>query len=111
MLIYISIETLLTLLLASVTDVLINCPADLPVSPFVLYWYVQDTPFIVIIDYNVLLALTLINVQRDIEEGADFLMVKPGLPYLDIIKEAKERSHVPISVYQVSGKSITTLLS
>jgi porphobilinogen synthase len=41
---------------------------------------------------------------RDIDEGADFLMVKPGLPYLDIIKEAKERSHVPISVYQVSGE-------
>jgi porphobilinogen synthase len=41
---------------------------------------------------------------RDAEEGADFIMVKPGGPYLDIIKEARDRLHVPISVYQVSGE-------
>lgn len=44
---------------------------------------------------------------RDIEEGADFIMVKPGGPYLDIIKEARERLNVPISVYQVSGEYAT----
>lgn len=44
------------------------------------------------------------EILMDIEEGADMVMVKPGLPYLDIVKEAKAISEVPISVYQVSGE-------
>lgn len=40
----------------------------------------------------------------DVEEGADILMVKPGLPYLDIVRLAKERFACPIAVYQVSGE-------
>ncbi|CAG8533046.1 5383_t:CDS:2 [Ambispora gerdemannii] len=42
---------------------------------------------------------------RDLGEGADIIMVKPGLPYLDILRDAKELSpNVPIAVYQVSGE-------
>ena len=40
----------------------------------------------------------------DIEEGADMVMVKPGLPYLDIVRRVKERFGVPTFVYQVSGE-------
>lgn len=40
----------------------------------------------------------------DEEEGADFLMVKPGLPYLDIVKVLSEESTLPIAVYNVSGE-------
>ena len=40
----------------------------------------------------------------DIEEGADILMVKPALPYLDIVRQARERFDVPIAAYQVSGE-------
>lgn len=40
----------------------------------------------------------------DIEEGADIVMVKPGLPYLDIVREIKNNVQVPIAVYQVSGE-------
>lgn len=40
----------------------------------------------------------------DIEEGADIVMVKPGLPYLDVVRAVKEISEVPVSVYQVSGE-------
>ncbi len=40
----------------------------------------------------------------DVEEGADMLMVKPALPYLDIIKAARERYNLPIAAYQVSGE-------
>lgn len=40
----------------------------------------------------------------DIEEGADIVMIKPGLPYLDIVREIKNQVHVPVSVYQVSGE-------
>ncbi len=41
---------------------------------------------------------------KDIEEGADMIMVKPGLPYLDIVSKLNELVDVPISVYQVSGE-------
>lgn len=41
---------------------------------------------------------------QDIEEGADIVMVKPALPYLDIIREVKNRAGVPVSAYQVSGE-------
>lgn len=41
---------------------------------------------------------------QDIEEGADIVMVKPGLCYLDIVREIKNAVHVPVAVYQVSGE-------
>lgn len=41
---------------------------------------------------------------KDIEEGADIVMVKPGLPYLDIVSKLNEILDVPISVFQVSGE-------
>jgi porphobilinogen synthase len=40
----------------------------------------------------------------DIEEGADIVMVKPGLCYLDIVRDLREAVNVPIAVYQVSGE-------
>lgn len=40
----------------------------------------------------------------DEQEGADIIMVKPGLPYLDIVRAVKESVHVPVSVYNVSGE-------
>ena len=40
----------------------------------------------------------------DVEEGADILMVKPGLPYLDIVHIIKEQTDLPVAVYQVSGE-------
>ena len=40
----------------------------------------------------------------DIKEGADMVMVKPGLPYLDIIKQVKENFKIPVMAYQVSGE-------
>lgn len=46
----------------------------------------------------------LIEAQLDIEEGADFLMVKPGLPYLDIIKLLHDNFDLPIAAYNVSGE-------
>jgi porphobilinogen synthase len=44
------------------------------------------------------------EVQLDLAEGADMVMVKPGLPYLDIIRRIKERFGVPTFAYQVSGE-------
>jgi porphobilinogen synthase len=40
----------------------------------------------------------------DVEEGADIVMVKPGLPYLDIVREVKNAVEVPVSVYNISGE-------
>ena len=40
----------------------------------------------------------------DIDEGADIVMVKPGLAYLDIIREVKNEFDVPVAAYQVSGE-------
>ena len=40
----------------------------------------------------------------DVEEGADMVMVKPGLPYLDVIRAIRERVDVPVVAYQVSGE-------
>ncbi|HET7628302.1 MAG TPA: porphobilinogen synthase [Bacillales bacterium] len=40
----------------------------------------------------------------DVEQGADFLMVKPGLPYLDIVRDLKERFDLPLVTYNVSGE-------
>ena len=44
------------------------------------------------------------EVALDIAEGADFVMVKPGLPYLDIIRRVKDRFEIPLFAYQVSGE-------
>jgi porphobilinogen synthase len=44
------------------------------------------------------------EVALDLEEGADHVMVKPGLPYLDIVRRVKERFEVPVFAYQVSGE-------
>ena len=44
------------------------------------------------------------EVALDIKEGADMIMVKPGLPYLDIIKSVKENFKIPVMAYQVSGE-------
>ena len=42
--------------------------------------------------------------HRDIEEGADMVMVKPALPYLDVIRAAKEATGFPMAAYNVSGE-------
>ena len=44
------------------------------------------------------------EVSLDIKEGADMVMVKPGLPYLDVIKMVKENFKIPVLAYQVSGE-------
>lgn len=42
--------------------------------------------------------------ELDVEEGADIIMVKPGLPYLDILRDLRNRFEVPLAVYNVSGE-------
>jgi porphobilinogen synthase len=42
--------------------------------------------------------------MMDVEEGADIVMVKPGLPYLDIVRDVKNAVDVPVSVYNISGE-------
>lgn len=44
------------------------------------------------------------EVALDLDEGADYVMVKPGMPYLDIVRRVKDRFGVPTFVYQVSGE-------
>jgi porphobilinogen synthase len=44
------------------------------------------------------------EIQLDLQEGADMIMVKPGMPYLDIIRRAKDQFAVPTFAYQVSGE-------
>ena len=44
------------------------------------------------------------EIELDIEEGADMIMVKPAMPYLDIIRMARDRFDVPLGAYQVSGE-------
>ncbi len=44
------------------------------------------------------------EVALDIKEGADMIMVKPGLPYIDVIKEVKNKFKIPVLAYQVSGE-------
>ncbi len=44
------------------------------------------------------------EIESDIEEGADIVMVKPALAYLDVIKEASQRFDLPLAAYQVSGE-------
>ena len=47
---------------------------------------------------------SLLEVALDIEEGADFVMVKPAMAYLDVIKAVAETASVPVAAYQVSGE-------
>lgn len=47
---------------------------------------------------------SLRELALDLEEGADMVMVKPGLPYLDVLKTFTERVDVPVGVYQISGE-------
>jgi porphobilinogen synthase len=44
------------------------------------------------------------EIQLDEEEGADWLMVKPGLPYLDVMRFVREHSKLPVATYHVSGE-------
>ena len=44
------------------------------------------------------------EVALDVEEGADIVMVKPALPYLDVVRRVKERFGLPVAAYQVSGE-------
>lgn len=47
---------------------------------------------------------SLWEVGLDLEEGADMVKVKPGMPYLDIVRRVKDRYGAPTYVYQVSGE-------
>ena len=47
---------------------------------------------------------SMLEVELDIDEGADFVMVKPALPYLDVLSAIAEFSSVPVAAYQVSGE-------
>ena len=49
-------------------------------------------------------SVALRKIKQDIDDGADIVMVKPALCYLDIIKEAKQKFNVPIAAYNVSGE-------
>src|SRR5438105_8037262 len=44
------------------------------------------------------------EIELDIEEGADMIMVKPAMPYLDVIRQARDRFSAPLGAYQVSGE-------
>ncbi len=44
------------------------------------------------------------EIELDIQEGADILMVKPGMPYLDVVHMVKEHADLPVAAYQVSGE-------
>jgi porphobilinogen synthase len=44
------------------------------------------------------------EVALDLQEGADIVMIKPGLPYLDVVRRVKDAFGVPTFVYQVSGE-------
>lgn len=44
------------------------------------------------------------EIAQDLEEGADMIIVKPGLPYLDIIRQARDKFNIPVLAYQVSGE-------
>jgi porphobilinogen synthase len=46
----------------------------------------------------------MLEIEDDIDEGADIIMVKPGMPYLDVIRWARDRYDVPIATYNVSGE-------
>jgi porphobilinogen synthase len=46
----------------------------------------------------------LLEVELDIEEGADMVMVKPALPYLDVLRRVRETTGLPLAAYSVSGE-------
>jgi porphobilinogen synthase len=46
----------------------------------------------------------LLEVELDVEEGADIVMVKPALPYLDVVRRVRETTHLPVAAYSVSGE-------
>ena len=46
----------------------------------------------------------LLEVELDIEEGADIVMVKPALPYLDVVRRVRESTNLPVAAYSVSGE-------
>jgi porphobilinogen synthase len=46
----------------------------------------------------------LLEIETDIDEGADVVMVKPAMPYLDVLFEARQRYDIPLAAYQVSGE-------
>jgi porphobilinogen synthase len=46
----------------------------------------------------------LLEAELDISEGADMLLVKPALPYLDVLRATKEMAPLPVGAYQVSGE-------
>lgn len=46
----------------------------------------------------------LVEARMDIQEGADIIMIKPGQPYLDILKAVSDKLEIPVSVYHVSGE-------
>ena len=43
------------------------------------------------------------EIELDLEEGADMILVKPAMPYLDLIRQARDRFDVPVGAYQVTG--------
>ena len=47
---------------------------------------------------------SLREVSLDVKEGADKIIAKPGMPYLDIIKKVKDKFKIPVFAYQVSGE-------
>jgi len=44
------------------------------------------------------------EIELDLEEGADMILIKPAMPYLDLIRQARDRFDVPVGAYQVSGE-------
>ncbi|SST14360.1 delta-aminolevulinic acid dehydratase [Acinetobacter baumannii] len=49
-------------------------------------------------------AEALHEIALDIQEGADMVIVKPGMPYLDVVREVKDTFGIPTFIYQVSGE-------
>jgi porphobilinogen synthase len=46
----------------------------------------------------------LVEMDLDVEEGADIVMVKPALPYLDVLRRVRETTDLPLAAYNVSGE-------
>ncbi len=46
----------------------------------------------------------LLEVELDVEEGADIVMVKPAMPYLDVVRRVRETTDLPVAAYSVSGE-------
>jgi porphobilinogen synthase len=76
-------------------EALDSAPVDLPDIPKDKQTYQMDSA-------NRLEAIR--EAEMDVEEGADIVMVKPGLSYLDIVRDIREVVDIPVAVYQVSGE-------